>query len=152
MEWRIFRADGRHKRDINRLIKTAKIGSGIKGPVPRDTWVARVGDKVIGYASLDFVGNKAAILEGMVVERGFRHQGIGSTLISRRMKVARRRGIKVFALCTMYYLFNFYKRRGFRTCPRDYLPGFLKTYTQFTERRYKKCAVMVKGISIKRPG
>jgi N-acetylglutamate synthase-like GNAT family acetyltransferase len=116
------------------------------GPVPRNTWVVRVGNEVVAFAGLDFIQNQAAILEGIVVKKELRHQGIGAMLIKHRIQVARARGVKVFALATMYYLYNFYKRRGFKTCPRANLPDFLQSYPQFTDKRYKKCAVMVRGI------
>jgi N-acetylglutamate synthase-like GNAT family acetyltransferase len=148
--FKIIKADRRHRRDIGRLIREAKIGSGSQSSIPAYTWVAKVGNEIVGYAGLDLVGDRTAILHGIAVKREFRHQGIGSALINRRMEFARQRGISVFALVTMYYLFNFYKKRGFKTCPRGLLPDFLKNYPQFTAQRYKKCAVMVNGISLRR--
>lgn len=147
---KIVKANGYHKKDINRLICEAKIGSGIKGSIPRNTWVAMLEGRVVGFANLDFVGKKVAILKEIAVDRAFRHKGIGSALINQRMYHARRRGVNVFALATMYYLFNFYKRRGFATCPRRFLPDFLRNYPQFNAQRYMKCAVMVKGIPVRR--
>lgn len=147
---KIVRADGRHRADINRLLRDDKIGPALRGPVPRNTWVAKLGDRIVGYASMDFIGNRAAILEGIVVEEALRQRGIGSALVNHRIGVARNRGIDVFALATMYYWFNFYKRRGFKTCPRRLLHEFLRNYSQFTAERYMKCAVMVRGIPIER--
>ena len=146
----ILRADSRHKREINRLIRDTKIGSRIYGPVPKNTWIARIGGKIVGYAGLNFIGRKTAILEGVAVEEDLRHQGIGSALMNHRINFAHRRGVKVFALTTMHYRFRFYKHHGFATCPRKYLPEFLREYPQFTEKSLMKCAVMVKGIKIKR--
>ena len=151
MYFEIVRADNRHKREINKLIYASKIGSGLRGPVSRNTWIIRSGKQIVGFAEMEFISRQTAILKGVAVDEEFRHRGIGSALIKHRMKVARKRGIKVFALCTMYYLFNFYKRRGFKTCPRAYLPDYLRNYHQFASQRYKKCAVMVKGIPVKRP-
>ena len=50
------------------------------------------------------------------------------------------------ALVTMYYHFNFYKRRKFKTCPRKNLPESIRDYPQFTAQRYKKCAVMFRAL------
>ena len=58
------------------------------------------------------------------------------------MRIAKERGAKIVALVTMYYWFRFYKKRGFRTCPRADLPAVIKDYWMFTAPRYKKCAVM----------
>ncbi len=46
-------------------------------------------------------------------------------------------------LVSMYYHFNFYKHRGFRTIPRKELPADIIGYEQFTAKRYMKCAVMI---------
>lgn len=150
MGFAIVRADSRHKRAINKLIRGTKIGSGFKGPVPRNTWIAKTGGRIVGFAELEFIGKKAAILKGVAVDEEFRHQGIGSALIGHRFEVGRKQGVRVFALCTMYYLFKFYKKYGFKTCPREFLPEFLRSYPQFAAKRYRKCAVMVKGVPIRR--
>ncbi|MBI3114848.1 MAG: GNAT family N-acetyltransferase, partial [Candidatus Harrisonbacteria bacterium] len=104
-----MRADRRHLAEINRLIVEAKIGDPLEGLKPASYIVRRDG-KVVAFASLDFVGNEAAILEDVVVERGYRHQRIASVLVDHCIAVARKRGIRRFALCTMYYLFRFFKR------------------------------------------
>lgn len=146
MKINILRADKRHVLDINRLIIGAKLTeTSIKGPV-KNWWVVRKNGRVIACASLDFFGEETAILANIVVEKEFRHQGIGSALIQYRINVAKRHGAKIIALATMYYLFNFYKRRGFRTCPRKQLPESVKDYWMFTVQRYKKCAVMVRNL------
>ena len=140
MEIKILRADARHRKDINRLIAEAKIGSSIRGPI-RNTFFVRMDGRIVGFANMDFIENDvAAILEGIAVER---HRGIGSALIQHRINIARKRGIKTVAFVTMYYHLAFYKRRGFKTCPRKDLPDFLQNYPMFTAQHYKKCAVMV---------
>jgi N-acetylglutamate synthase-like GNAT family acetyltransferase len=58
-------------------------------------------------------------------------------------EAARKRGLKVMTLVSMYYHFNFYKHRGFRTIPRKELPADIIGYEQFTAKRYMKCAVMI---------
>ncbi len=143
MNFKIQRADSRHRKDINRLIVDAKIGGLIRGPITRDSFFVRVDGKIVGFASMEFIGEQAAILQSISVEREYRHHGIGSALIEHRINLAKRRGVRTIAFVTMYYHFNFYKRRGFKTCPRKNLPDFLQNYPQFAAQRYKKCAVMV---------
>ena len=62
------------------------------------------------------------------------------------MQVAKEKGAKTIAFVTMYYLFRFYKKRGFKTRKRAELPENVKDYWMFTVQRYKKCAVMIKAI------
>lgn len=142
---RILKADERHRKDINCLIVSAKIGSSIRGPI-RNFWIVRMHNKIVACAGLDFFGNEAAILTYLVVEKEFRHQGIGSALIQHEIDLARKHGASLLALAAMYYHFNFYKRRGFKTCPRKDLPGSVKGYWMFTIQRYKKCAVMIRSL------
>ncbi len=142
MDIKIEKADERHRRDINRLMRSAKIGCLGKNEPIKNFWFVRHGGRVIACAGLDFYGSDVAILTSIVVERELRHHGIGSQLIAHRMKVAKDRGAKILAFVTMYYHFNFYKRRGFRTCPRADLPESIRDYWMFTAKRYKKCAVM----------
>ena len=147
MDIKIVKADERHRKDINRLMRGAGIGCFGKDEPIKNCWFVRRGGRVIACASLDFHGADVAVLRGIVVERELRHHGIGSRLIAHRMKVAKERGAKILALATMYYLFRFYKKRGFRTCPRLSLPESIKNYWMFTAKRYKKCAVMYQYLS-----
>jgi N-acetylglutamate synthase-like GNAT family acetyltransferase len=138
----IIKADERHRGEINRLITGAKIGDGVEGPI-RNFWVARLHGRIVGCAGLDFINARAAVFTHLVVEKDCRRQGIGSALIAKRFEAARKRNISVLTLITMYYHFNFYKRRGFRTIPRKQLPEDIRSYEQFTAKRYMKCAVMI---------
>lgn len=146
MNFTIHRADKRHLNDINRLIVEAKIGEPMdkfNGPF----WFVRIDGRIVACAGLEFIYNKkAAVLTHLAVEKRLRRHGIGFTLIQHRINVAQKQGVKILALATMYYLFNFYKKRGFRTCPRKNLPDVVKDYWMFTVPRYKKCAVMIQEI------
>jgi len=140
--YRIIRADRRHIPDINRLIKEAKLGDGfeINRPI-KNFWIVRVNKIIIACAGMDFYGD-SAILTYCVVEKSFRHQGIARSLINHRIDVALNNQKKIVALATMYYTYNLYKKWGFRSCPREYLPESIRDYWQFTSKRYKKCGVM----------
>ena len=143
----IIQANEDHRHTINRLIRETKIGPQFrKGRLPWHTWVAKVGDKAVGFQVLVFWKNTVAILEGGAVNRELRHQGIGSLLMQRAVDEAKKKGATIVALATMYYWFRFCKKRGFRTCPRKNLPPIVASYPQFRHPRYMKCAVMVQFI------
>lgn len=144
MQIKIQKADQRHRKEINRLINQA-LGSSIKGSL-KDIWFVRVKGEIVATGGLNFYQDQAAIFTHLVVKKEFRRQGIGSALIRHRMKVAEERGATILALVTMYYRYNFYKRRGFKTCPRKDLPESIKNHWMFTVQRYKKCAVMYQPI------
>ncbi|MDP3697270.1 MAG: GNAT family N-acetyltransferase [Candidatus Taylorbacteria bacterium] len=142
--YKIIRADERHRRDINRLIREANTGSGLSDNEPvKNLWVIRNNDgKVIACCGLDFY-NDTAILNTLVVAKKYQRRGIGSHLIRHRLKLAGKSGAKIAALCTMFYTFHVYRKHGFETCKRKNLPESIKNYPQFTAKRYKKCAVML---------
>jgi N-acetylglutamate synthase-like GNAT family acetyltransferase len=142
MNFKIVKANERHRGDINRLLRETKISNDYDGPLT-NFWVAKVGDRVVGCGGFDVINDSAACLIHLAVEKEFRKQGIASALINKKIEEARKRDIHRLALCTMYYRFNFFKRRGFRVVRRADLPEDLKSYSQFTEKRYMKCAVMV---------
>ncbi|MCH7759482.1 GNAT family N-acetyltransferase [Patescibacteria group bacterium] len=144
MQIKIKKADQRHRKEINRLIMEA-LGSRIKGPI-KDIWFIRVKGEIVATGGLNFYQDQVAIFTHLVVKKEFRRQGLGSALIRHRMQVAEERGVSILALITMYYHYNFYKRRGFKTCPRKELPESIKNHWMFTVQRYKKCAVMYQHI------
>lgn len=146
MKFRIQQADQRHLADINRLILGAKLIDEPLEKVGEHYWFVRIHGVIVACAALDFYGENGVILTHLVVDKAYRHQEIGTALIAHRMRIAQKGGMRIVALATMYYLFNFYKKRGFKTCPRKYLPNSIKNYWEFTSSRYKKCAVMYKVI------
>jgi len=143
--FRIIRARSHDRPAISRLIRSAKIASGFDGSL-RNCWIAIAGDAIVGCASLVWHGPHTVILTHCVVRREFRHRGIGTFLVKRRLDEAHRRGKRLAALCTMYYQFRHYKKLGFRTVPRAHLPASVRDFSQFTAKRYMKCAVMLRVI------
>ena len=144
--YKIIRANERYRKDLNRLLRKYLWSALAKNEPVKDYWIVKDDKgKVIACCGLEF-HNGNTILTSLVVEEKFRHRNIGSALIKHRLDVARKQRSRYAALVTMYYHFNFYKRRGFRTCPRADLPEELKDYWMFTTPRYKKCAVMYKPI------
>lgn len=140
----IVAANERHRSAINRLLWSTKIGPSYGREASlKNIWVAKGGRRVIGFQAVDFWRHGAAILVGGAVEKEYRRQGVGSLLMGRALKEARKRKVSIVALLTMYYWFRFCKKRGFQTCPRKNLPDAVATYPQFTSRRYMKCAVMI---------
>mgnify|MGYP001614680282 CR=1 FL=1 len=143
---KIVKATEKHRKDISRMLRRANIGTLSKSDPINNMWVVKHQGRVIACAGLDFHGRDVAVLTSLAVEREFRHHGMGSALINHRMMVAKERGSRTIALVTMYYWFNFYKRRGFRTCPRKDLPEKVRNYWMFTTPRYMKCAVMIQEL------
>ena len=142
MNFKIIKAREEHRKDISRLLRTTRIGSFGKHERIKNFWVVKMNDRIVACAGLDFFDKEIAIFTHLAVEKEFRHQGIGSALIRLRMDKAKKRGAKILAFVTMYYWFRFYKKRGFRTCPRKNLSENIKNYWMFTAKRYMKCAVM----------
>ncbi len=147
MDFRVTKAREKDRKEISRLIRKAKIGSLSKGESLNNFWVIKHEGRIIASAGLDFFEKETAIFTYLAVAKEFRHQGAGSALIQHRMKIAKERGARTAAFVTMYYWFNFYKRRGFKTCPRQNLPETLKNYWMFTSSQYKKCAVMLQELN-----
>lgn len=143
MATKIIQARECHRQVINQLIISAKISSPIKGPI-KNFFVVKSADKVVACAAYEIIRQNAATLLHCAVDKEFRHRGIGSSLIDHRLKILRKKGIKIVAFVTMYYLYNFYKKWDFRTCPRELLPMEIRNYWMFTAQHYKKCAVMMR--------
>lgn len=142
MSFTIVKATERHRGDLDRLLKATRIADGFTGPV-RNFWVAKCDGQVVGCAGMAFIPDNAAVFTHLAVLEEYRHRGIGAALVAKRFEEARKRGIATLALITMYYKFNFYKARGFRTVPRKELRADLLAFPDFTAKRYMKCAVMV---------
>lgn len=65
----------------------------------RRVWVAKVGRRVVGMCTAQTIistaeGGEAAVIEDVVVDRMFRHRGIGRELLGAVDRWARRRGIR----------------------------------------------------------
>ena len=127
------------------LIRATKIGTDLHRVPIANYVVAKVDGVIVGCAGFGWYfrgGRDVAILTHVAVKKEFRHRGIGGALIQDRMRQAEYAGACMIGLVSMYYHFNLYKRRGFRTCPRKDLPDELRGYWMFRDRRYMKCAAM----------
>jgi len=142
MAHRICRANRRHLADINRIITGVNIG-GPLDEIPDLFWFARADGHIVGCVGGEFVDDDTFIILYLAVERSHQKKHIGMDLLDHAMRYARGRGAKRFALITMYYRFNWFKRRGFGTIPRAQLPTAVRDHWMFTERRYMKCAAMI---------
>ena len=76
---------------------------------------------LVGCAGVVYF-NGIAVLTHVAVEAELRRQGIGGALVDKAYDAAKGKGVKVVALITMYYRFNWFKKWGFRTVPRAELP------------------------------
>ena len=106
-------------------------------------WFVRMDGRIVGYVGLEFIDEKTVLLKHLAVQRKYRKRRIGSTLFDHAVRFARSKGATTAAFVTMYYHFNRFKRRGFRTCPRKFLPENVRSYWMFTAKRYMKCAAMI---------
>jgi N-acetylglutamate synthase-like GNAT family acetyltransferase len=142
VKFKIVKASAKHRAEIDRLCRETRISDGFDGPV-RNLWVAKVGDRIVGCAGLEFINERAAVYTTLAVEKDMRHSGIGAALTAIRLEEARKRNVQILLLITMHYHFNRYKRRGFRTIPRKQLPEDVRDFEQFTDKSCMKCAVMI---------
>lgn len=143
MHFAIQKADRRHLPDINRLIVDAKIGDPMTN-LEGEFWFIRQGARIVGCMGGTQITDDSVILTHLAVERGYRKQGIGMTLFHYAEEYFRARGCRVFAFITMYYLYNRFKKRGYKVVPRVGLPQVVRDHWMFTAQRYKKCGAMIK--------
>ncbi|KKU51785.1 MAG: hypothetical protein A3H69_04060 [Candidatus Sungbacteria bacterium RIFCSPLOWO2_02_FULL_47_9] len=145
-EYRIMRAKEIHRKEISRLVRKAHIGALKKSDSLKDFSIVVLNGEIVGCMGIEYIPNNAAVLTYAVTKKEFRHLGIATRLMSFKAKEAKKKGVSLLALCTMYYLFRFCKKRGYKTCPREFLPVRIKDYWMFTARQYKKCAVLYRSI------
>lgn len=146
MSLTICRADKRHLSDINRLIVETKIGEPMDN-LDGKFWFMKVNNRVVACVGIKIINENIAILIHLAVEKPYRRQGIGMALFNHAINHLRAQGITTVALITMYYHFNRFKKRGFKTMPRKLLPELIKGHWMFTSKRYMKCAAMIQNYS-----
>ena len=145
-QWHIRPAKTTDRLAIQKLLQKTKIGTLKSSDTLKNFWVVDCKSRIIACAGIDFITKEDIVFTHLAVEKEFRHQGIGSKLIQQRLRFAKAHSAHTVSFVTMYYLFRFYKKRGFRTCPRKNLPRHVSLYPMFTSKRYKKCAVMIQNI------
>lgn len=144
MRFTIHEADRRHLSDINHLVVETRIGSPLE-KLDGQYWIAKVNGRVVGSMGATIIDSNTAVLTTLAVEKQYRKQGIGMTLFNHVVNHVRDRGATTIGFITMYYHFNRFKRRGFRTMPRKFLSEPMKSHWMFTSKRYMKCAAMVQN-------
>jgi|SRR3989344_2303056 len=142
---RILRADRRHLKGINNLIVKTRIGSPMK-KLEGCFWIVKDGERTIGCMGAEFINTCTVILTHLAVDEMYRRQGIGMSLFNHALRFAESKGSSTAAFITMYYHFNRFKKRGFRTSPRRFLPEDVQSHWMFTAKRYMKCAAMIKSL------
>jgi len=142
MHFTIYKADRRHLSDINCLIVETGIGSPMEKLDGR-YWIAKVDGRIVGSMGAEMINSNTTVLTTLAVKKPYRKHGIGMALFDHAVNHVRNRGATTIGFITMYYHFNRFKRRGFRTTPRRFLSEPLKSHWMFTARRYMKCAAMV---------
>jgi N-acetylglutamate synthase-like GNAT family acetyltransferase len=143
---RVIRARPKDKRAIAKLIKDAGIGPNKDGSEPDIRtcrfWVAIARMQVVGCAGVEWHGRKAVILVHCVVREEFRKRGIGRMFVKVRMQEARQRGKTIAALSTSFRKGRHYRNLGFDVCRRALLPKEIRSFRQFTTKRYMRFWVM----------
>ena len=142
MQFTIHKADKRHLPDINRLIVETRIGES-EDKLDGQFWFAKVNGQIVGCMGGKMIDRNTAVLTHLAVDSSYRKQGIGMSLFDHTVNHFRSSGATNVGFVTMYYHFNRFKRRGFRTIPRKFLSEPLKSHWMFTAIRYMKCAAMV---------
>ncbi|MEA3249505.1 MAG: GNAT family N-acetyltransferase [Patescibacteria group bacterium] len=143
MEITIRKADRRHLADINRIITDAKISDPLD-KLPRLFWFVRVDGRIVACAGGEFIDETTFIILHIAVEKPYKRQHVGISLLDHVMAYAREHGATDFGLLTMFYSFAFFRQRGFDTCGgRKNLPDNLRNHPMFIARRYMKCAAMI---------
>ncbi len=146
MNFTIHRADKRHLPEINRLVTETKISDPMES-LDGVFWFARAEGRIVACGGVQLIGSETGIVVQLAVEKPFRKKGICISILKKIDEYVKERGVKTLALATMYYLYNFFKKRGYRTIPRAGLPDHLKNYSMFVEKRYMKCGVMIRELS-----
>jgi GNAT superfamily N-acetyltransferase len=81
-------------------------------------WVsARHGDQLVGFVRLLWDGDVHVFLLDATVHRDFQHQGIGTELVKRAIKLAKTSGAEWLHVDYEPHLDGFYQTAGFRPTP-----------------------------------
>ena len=86
-----------------------------------DIAVAKVNNKIVGSASILYLpipayGKPYAYLEGLVVDKNFRHKGIGTALLDKLVELAKGKGCYKFVGTSRFAsedVHQFYEKCGF---------------------------------------
>ena len=106
-------------------------------------------DFFAGTVTLDLYKD-CGIIKQVAVHTDFRKQGLGRDIIIFSINFFKEHKMNYSALCCYYWLFNFYKKFGFEVTPRRKLPFHIRTYSQFSDKRYMSCSVMLLSLKRKR--
>ena len=145
MDYKIVKAQKEHLPEIERLIISTRISEGLnEQDKTAKFWVAIKDKRVIGCGGFNLIDSKNVYLTHLAVEKDLRRKGVGMSIFGKLMEEAEKLKAETVSFITMYYHFNKFKKRGFRTIPRKELNEPLRSYPLYTSPRYKKCAVMIK--------
>ncbi len=85
--------------------------------------VAVDGDKVIGVIIITYFGAEVSWFFRLVVKKGYREHGVGSKLLKKAEKIAKRKGAKevgFYVNTSKKELYEYYSKRGYKTSGRKY--------------------------------
>jgi N-acetylglutamate synthase-like GNAT family acetyltransferase len=141
-----------HLIQCEQLILNANLADHISFTKKDVIFAVKENDQIIGMVKAElfqqaqgfFCKDIYGILKNLAVEKLYKKRGIGSALVTTVDQYFIKQGVTTAALCTMFYTFSFFRKHGYETMPRNKLPIGVRNYPQFTDQRYKKCAVMLK--------
>lgn len=119
---------------VRELLAACKL-SDLDARFPRRTWVATVGDEVVGTASV-VEHDGAAYLEAVAVDRAHRRRGVGAALLARALADTP----AALRLFTMFWNVQFYEKAGFTKAPSTAEAKRRDAYS--AQPKYKRCVAM----------
>ena len=96
---------------------------------PQHMFVARVGNRIVGCASLELYGD-TALLRSVAVDAEFRGGGIGGDLTRAALRLAERRGVSTVYLLTTTAE-RFFPRFGFEIVDRADVSAAVRACAEF---------------------
>ena len=109
-----------------------------------DAFVARRGGDVVGVVALERAGEQA-VVRGLAVLPGARHDGVGTRLLARVLAHARELGAREAWLLTEHAE-RFFARRGFERAARDGAPAPVRASRAFASLCPEAAACMRREI------
>jgi N-acetylglutamate synthase-like GNAT family acetyltransferase len=105
-------------------------------------WTAEFNGELVGCSSLVHV-DRVAIFHSLAVKKAYRHRGIGRELMKLRLREARASGDEVAVSMTMFWNVNFYRKFGFETTSRKFLPKVLIDHPMIFDAAFRRSTPMI---------
>lgn len=87
----------------------------------RSYYIAKEGDKIVGFCALHIYSPILAEVRSLIVEKSFRSQGVGRRLVSLLLEEGKKLGIEEVLVLT--YQEEFFKSLGFCVIEKENIPN-----------------------------